>query len=163
VGIIVVYKHVTLPLVYVWINDGCEYIVSGATTTTNFANKGQPPVSSSSTLYTIVGAGDGGAFYGDDEVYFDDNLVATGAFDSSNGWLFDVDSFNVQPYMGTGAHSASFYANYDGYFIYAVVLSYNPGLPEQIIPETPFGNFIAALMMLIGLGFYVYKRTGLIL
>ncbi|MBL7078994.1 DUF3344 domain-containing protein [Candidatus Bathyarchaeota archaeon] len=158
VGIVVVYSHPSLPLVCIWINDGCEFLLGNVTTSTDFKNLGQPPGGGSSTLYTMVGGGNPGFPFDDDEVYFDGYLLATGAFDSSNGFLFDVDSFNVQPYMGAGAHSASFYANYDGYFVYTAVLSYNPYLPIQVIPETPFGNFTAALMMLLGLAFYTLKK-----
>ena len=120
-----------------WINDGCEAIYD-ANTTTMFASQGQPSGGVSASLHTIVGSGQTPE---EDELYFDGNLLATDAFDGSSDPGFDVDSFNVLPYMGSGAHNTKFYDKNDGYVIYSVVLVYTlseeapPGVPEFSLPS----------------------------
>lgn len=136
-AVVVVFGDDAKPETYVWVNDGCEYIWD-ATTLTTFPDIGQPGdfgVGLPKTrLHTVVGGGNDAP---DDEVYFDGHLLATDAFDSSQGHYFDVDSFYVRPYLGPGVHDASFYGGDDAIFVYAVVLVYVPiqlpAYPEPFI------------------------------
>ncbi len=129
-ALVIVCSDPSEPLIYVWVNDGCEPL-DGESSTTVFPDLGQPAFGTA-TLYTLIAGGDRG--YGD-ELLFDGSLVASDAFDGSTAEELDFDSFDVSSRMGSGGHTVTFRDVDDRIVVLLAVLVYRPMVVELVQPN----------------------------
>jgi len=125
-ALIVIHEHpgglVGAPKIRVIINDGCMWVV-GTDGTTSFQNVSTENVFEAK-LTTIVQAGEGGAPFNDDELYFNNLWLATDPFNGTEGSLWDVDEFGVTDKLQNGTNTVKFHSVTDGYIVDVAMLTY---------------------------------------